>query len=107
MSGGIPSWAVKGAKVVRVMDWYALGMTPHPALVGAHDDPALGYVYTIEDVYLDESISDYGVYIWLVECRSGEYAIELFRPAVPSKSEAEDLAQFLPLLKPQKLRERA
>lgn len=112
--GGIPSWARVGAKVVCVdndENAYLL-----PQYVGLYADGldglALGAVYTIREIGSDgyhsagvrleeivRSINSSGL--------ESTYNFARFRPAVPPKTEAEDLEQFLPLLASHKVKERA
>jgi hypothetical protein len=99
MSGAIPSWAVRGAKVV-----YA----NHRGDVGGGEpydvpDPVLGTVYTIHRV--GRAYGEGPAIISLVEINSvsahhGEIGYELcdFRPLVDDEAQERDVAQFRRLL---------
>jgi hypothetical protein len=94
MSGAIPAWAVRGARVVFVD--YAGPDRVGPA--GYEVLPIPGPVYTIRDVTgecirLEEIVNEPRWYgdIGFAECR---FRIRAFRPAVPRVAEAEDVALF-------------
>src|SRR4051812_11359375 len=94
----IPGWAVRGAKVVCIE-------APIPEITAMHHrHPAVGDVVTIEATYWDD---ENGWWLRFDEYPCTEYDVANYRPVVPPKTQAQDVAQFLPLLKPQKAVERA
>lgn len=105
MGGGIPSWAVKGAKVVCVDDSMRdLSPVPGYSPAGALDGLQEGGVYTVARAYSRDGY----VVVVLVEIRRSEIApdgrrfdrffdgfnIKRFRPLVEDKSDAEIEAQI-------------
>jgi hypothetical protein len=102
MSGGIPAWAVRGAKVVCVD---ASNQLPDRTQL------QLGVVYTIDAV----TTTPFGVFGYRLKETPNNigglgvpygYNSKRFRPVV-TRTQEQDIAQFLPLLKPQKAVERA
>jgi hypothetical protein len=87
----VPSWAVRGAKVVCVDDDWTCDEidTDLP-------DPVRGETYTIEGVDTDDDIDfEGGAGLYLAGFPDDAfYTIRNFRPLVTTKSEAEDLAHF-------------
>jgi|DEB19_MinimDraft_3_1074340.scaffolds.fasta_scaffold118202_1 hypothetical protein len=86
---GIPSWAVRGAKVVCVLD-FTTARTVND--LGYTAIPIVGQAYTVRRAY----ICRYGVpVIALREFEVDQYFdLRGFRPAVALKTESEDLAHF-------------
>lgn len=84
----VPSWAVRGAKVAcirKVGSWSTAAR--------GRGDPQPGQVYTL-DGFIETAPSG-EVYVGLVELDpAGCFKLELFRPVIEPKSEAEDLATF-------------
>jgi hypothetical protein len=112
--GGFPAWAVRGQQVVCLFDaWEQLDCFDEmPAR-----QPMLHEILTIRDVITtpqfnqkQDRVTVIGFAVLLAFDELGHdwlYISRRFRPLVANKSEAEDLAQFLPLLKPQKATEAA
>lgn len=91
---GIPSWAVRGAKVV------AIEASSKPKR--NETNVVVGFTYTIREVVVFEG---YGAGLRVEEIVNPivgstvgflerAFPIEMFRPLVPQKTEAEDLAHF-------------
>jgi hypothetical protein len=92
MSGGIPSWAVKGAKVVCIeRNWFAAG----PSDIDA-PDPVFGEIYTIRGIIADADYES-GWGAWLTEfSECGCYDLIGFRPVHTLETDiSEHFAQFL------------
>lgn len=83
---GIPSWATRGAKVVCISESY------HDNFVDDVPRPVEGRVYTIREALMRSGKPQ----VRLVEIDAGvaSFHTERFRPVVPPKTEAEDLAHF-------------
>ena len=95
-ASGIPAWAVRGAKVVCV-DAAPSGR-PHIIRVKRLTQ---GAIYTVRGVSISEKDGEVGLLLdevtnaisptWDVEYN---YLIHRFRPAVPPKTQAEDVGLF-------------
>lgn len=88
----IPSWAVRGAKVVcvRTIDTCAYPEVPYPTV---------GATYTVARVGHGDEDGDAIITVDEIDSRDGEgfdvgYSLACFRPAVEPKSEVEDVALF-------------
>jgi hypothetical protein len=90
---GIPSWAVKGARVVCVEDLWAGRCT------GWITPPCVGTIYTIEGVTAQSCNEWRGPFVTLVEIDSEPYGFELsaFRPLITLEDDLE--AHFRILLR--------
>lgn len=96
---GIPSWAVPGAKCVRVewvdrpSDW--------PLFVNDRSIrwvPEFGRTYTVSETFVREP---YGGFVCLAECPNGSavgFPAVCFRPLVTQYTEAHDVAKLKHLL---------
>ena len=86
MSASIPSWVVRGAKVVCISDRY------HDNFVDDVPRPVCGNVYTIREALVRKGKPQ----VRLIEIDSGaaSFHTNRFRPAVEPKSEAQDVALF-------------
>ncbi len=116
-ASGIPSWCTRGQQVVCLFDgWVQLDcMSAMPAR-----QPMMNEVLTIREALTSDQFNDRakpsgitlsGFAVLLSFDELGHdwlYVWHRFRPLVGMrKTEAEDISIFLPLLKPQKARERA
>ena len=106
MSASLPSWAVRGAKVVCIFDdWEQLpGLPPIPAR-----QPMLNEVLTIREVMTTDHFNAAQhllLYIGQMRCllsfeelgHGWLYLSHRFRPLVSTKTEAEDVALIKSLI---------
>lgn len=109
MSGGLPSWARKGMKVVCVDDYADRFTFAGPTWTGSIDGLTAGRVYTIRAVFFDALG---GACLRLVEIRrlpggsnsiyfpgvEAGFALQRFRPAVDETALQKDVAYFKDLI---------
>ena len=92
-----PTWAVKGARVVCINGAWQFSQRPtlgERFETWLRGDPVRGRVYVINEVLMIDSEP----YVFLRGWRLNSHWLRAFRPLVPERTEAEDLAHFKPLL---------
>lgn len=87
----IPAWARVGAKVVYVR------RELEPLIIPDSQELIIGHVYTVSDVYIGDRTGLPCLSV-IEERQEWGWTVRSFKPAVPARTQSEDVAQFLSLL---------